>query len=61
MFNTLLEAKVLVAYCRRHYNQVLPHSALSYRPPVPEAVRPWYQGRGENDLRIMAALAGGLT
>jgi len=38
LFDTLLEAKVLVARWRRHYNQVRPHSSLGYRPPAPEAV-----------------------
>lgn len=36
-FTTLLEAKVLVADWRYHYNHVRPHSALSHRPPAPEA------------------------
>ena len=43
VFDTLLEAKVLVARRRRHYNQVRPHSSLGYRPPAPEAVLPWQQ------------------
>jgi transposase InsO family protein len=38
VFDTLLEAKVLVERWRRHYNQVRPHSSLGYRPPAPEAV-----------------------
>lgn len=37
IFDTLLEAKVLVERWRKHYNQVRPHSALGYRPPAPEA------------------------
>jgi putative transposase len=61
VFDTLLEAKVLVARWRRHYNAVRPHSALGYRPPAPEAILPWYQGRDGNDLQITAALAVGLT
>ncbi len=36
-FTTLLEAQVLVAEWRYHYNRVRPHSALGYRPPAPEA------------------------
>jgi putative transposase len=39
VFDTLLEAKVLVARWRRHYNQARPHSALGYRPPAPETFR----------------------
>jgi transposase InsO family protein len=44
IFHTLLEAKVLVARWRRHYNTVRPHSSLGYVPPAPEAVQPWPTG-----------------
>ncbi len=37
LFDTLLEARVLVERWRRAYNAVRPHSALGYRPPAPEA------------------------
>jgi len=37
IFETMLEAKVLIERWRRHYNTVRPHSALGYRPPAPEA------------------------
>lgn len=37
IFDTLLEARVLVERWRRQYNQVRPHSSLGYRPPAPEA------------------------
>ena len=40
VFDTLLEAKVLVGRWRREYNHIRPHSALGYRPPAPEAVLP---------------------
>ena len=56
VFDTLPEAKVLVARWRRHYNAVRPHSALSYEPPAPEAVFP----RGQS-LKSTALAAGGLT
>jgi len=36
IFTTLTEAKVLIEQWRREYNQVRPHSSLSYRPPAPE-------------------------
>ena len=36
IFDTLLEAKVLIERWRVHYNQVRPHSALNGRPPAPE-------------------------
>ena len=38
VFNTLLEARVLVEQWRVHYNRVRPHSSLGYRPPAPEVV-----------------------
>ena len=37
IFDTLLEARVLVERWRKHYNHVRPHSSLGYRPPAPEA------------------------
>ncbi len=40
VFDTLLEAKVLIERWRRHYNTVRPHSALGYRPPAPEDWQP---------------------
>jgi len=38
VFNTLLEAKVLIEQWRVHYNTVRPHSSLGYRPPAPEVL-----------------------
>jgi len=40
IFTTLLEAQVLVERWRKEYNEFRPHSALGYRPPAPEAVKP---------------------
>ena len=37
IFDTLLEAKILVEQWRKEYNTVRPHSALGYKPPAPEA------------------------
>ena len=37
IFTTLNEAKILIEQWRQEYNHVRPHSALGYRPPVPEA------------------------
>ena len=56
VFDTLLEAKVLVERWRKHYNTVRPHSALGYRPPAPEALWPRPQRR-----EPMAAYATGPT
>ena len=38
IFDTLLEAQVLLERWRRQYNTIRPHSSLSYRPPAPEAL-----------------------
>jgi len=40
VFTTLMEAKILIEQWKREYNQVRPHSSLSYRPPAPEAIMP---------------------
>jgi transposase InsO family protein len=41
IFDTLLEARVLIERWRVTYNTVRPHSSLGYRPPAPEAIVPW--------------------
>ena len=38
IFDSVVEAKVLIERWRREYNQVRPHSALGYRAPAPEAI-----------------------
>jgi len=50
LLDTLLEARVLTARWRRHYNTERPHSALGYRPPAPEAILPAPRG-GEERLQ----------
>jgi len=40
IFDTLLEAKVLIEGWRVEYNTIRPHSALGYRPPAPEIIVP---------------------
>jgi len=40
IFDTLLEAKVLISRWRNEYNHIRPHSSLGYRPPAQEAIRP---------------------
>ncbi len=40
IFDTLLEAQVLLDDWREEYNKRRPHRALGYRPPAPEAVLP---------------------
>jgi len=36
IFDTLLEARVVIEGWRREYNQCRPHSSLGYKPPAPE-------------------------
>jgi len=40
IFYTLREAKILIEQWRRHYNTIRPHSALGYRSPAPETIKP---------------------
>ena len=40
VFDTLLEAKVLIERWRKGYNTVRPHSSLGYRPPGPGVAPP---------------------
>lgn len=61
IFDTLLEAKVLVERWRVHYNTVRPHSSLGYRPPAPEAVQPWSAGSAALHLPTMAVEDAALT
>ena len=37
IFDSLMEAKVLIERWRCNYNHIRPHSSLGYRPPAPEA------------------------
>ena len=38
IFYTLAEAQIIIEPWRLHYNRKRPHSALGYRPPVPEVI-----------------------
>lgn len=40
IFITLLEAQVLIERWRKEYNEFRPHSALGYRLPAPEVIKP---------------------
>jgi len=40
VFDTLLEAKVLIERWRVQYNTKRPHSSLGYQPPAPEVLWP---------------------
>lgn len=38
LFDSLLEARILIEQWRKEYNQIRPHSSLGYIPPAPEAI-----------------------
>jgi transposase InsO family protein len=40
IFDTLLEAQVVIERWRKEYNTERPHSSLGYKPPAPEAILP---------------------
>ena len=63
VFDTLLEAKVLIERYRVRYNTVRPHSAPGYRPPAPEAIVPWTPDFGASLLgpASMTGAVGALT
>jgi transposase InsO family protein len=63
VFDTLLEARVLIERWRVGYNTVRPHRSLGYRPPAPEAFRPWTPDFGAALLRpaSMTGAVGTLT
>jgi transposase InsO family protein len=46
IFDTLLEARVLIERWRVRYKTVRPHSSLGYRPPAPGAIVPWTPALG---------------
>ncbi len=43
IFYILKEAQIIIEEWRKHYNTKRPHSALEYRPPVPETIVSIYQ------------------
>jgi putative transposase len=63
VFDTLLEAKVLIERWRVLYNTVRPHSSLGYRPPAPEAIAPWTPAFAAalSGPAAMAGVVGALT
>ena len=46
IFYTLKKTQVIIEHRRNHYNTKRPHSALGYRPPIPEVVLPRQIARG---------------
>ena len=61
IFDTLLEAKVLVERWRREYNTIQPHSARGYRPPAPESIQPWIPASATLQRESMAEILEILT
>ena len=61
IFDTLLEAKILIERWRREYNTIRPHSALGYRPPAPEAVQPWFPASATLQRETKAEILDTLT
>ncbi len=58
IFDTLLEAKVLIERWRWEYNTFRPHSSLGYRPPAPEAIMPLAAGSGATPLHPQPNIVG---
>ncbi len=63
IFDTLLEAEVLIERWRRESNSVRPPSSLGYRPPAPEAYGPMSAGGGQRARSppMAASVPPGLT
>ena len=40
VISTLTEARILIEWWRKEYNQVRPHSSLGYLPPAPQTILP---------------------
>jgi transposase InsO family protein len=57
IFETLLEAQVVIEWWRREYNTLRPHSGLGYRPPAPQTLQPWLPGSGATPLRLSSKAA----
>ena len=45
IFDTVLEARVIIEQWRNLYNRKRPHSSLGYKPPAPEALLPDQRNR----------------
>ena len=56
IFDTLLEAKILIKRWRYEYNHIRPHSSLGYRPPAPEAMMTTEIGKNLTKSEIFSAI-----
>ena len=61
LFDTLLEATVLIDRCRKASNPVRPHISLGNRPPAPESRRPCPLARRRRSERTGAIPWHGYT
>jgi putative transposase len=61
VFETLLEARVLIERWREHYNTVRPHSSLGYRPPAPETIAAGPPSAPLRTIQQRRAASGTLT
>lgn len=49
IFDTLMEAKVLIEMWRQEYNHRRPHSSLGYKPPAPVTLTPSLHGSSHEE------------
>ena len=56
IFDTLLEAKILIKRWRFEYNHIRPHSSLGYRPPAPEAMMTTEIGKNLTKSEIFSVI-----
>ena len=40
IFDTVIEARIIIEGWRKQYNTIRPHSSLGYLPPAPETILP---------------------
>ena len=40
IFDTVIEARIIIERWRKEYNTIRPHSSLGYLPPAPETILP---------------------
>ena len=54
IFDTLLEARVVIGNWRQDYNRIRPHSSLGYLPPAPGAVELGHEKASSATLRLLS-------
>ena len=58
IFDTLMEAKIVIEQWREDYNTIRPHSSLGYAPPAPEAILPDQGNRLDLEREIIQLQVG---